>query len=135
MGKRQHFEVIPLPLILLPILFGNNEGGSLGEGKNLSRRSRGEGGRALHRPTFTITRKTPKTYHRHDFSWKGPNLASFWPSMACKAKNPEQTEKTRRKSVHFFCADPPVFLPNRPKKGPFLLSVRFLARGHGWLWP
>jgi hypothetical protein len=33
----------------------------------------------------------------------------------------------------FFRAYPLLFLPKRPKKGPFFLSVRFYEGGNGWL--
>jgi hypothetical protein len=46
--------------------------------------------------------------------------------MACKAGNPPKTGKTQNKMI-LIRRGPPVFLPKRPKKGPFLLSVRFLG--------
>jgi hypothetical protein len=49
--------------------------------------------------------------------------------MACRARKPQKTEKTQNKML-FLRRGPPVFLPKRPKKGPFLLSVRFLEGVH-----
>jgi hypothetical protein len=47
--------------------------------------------------------------------------------MACEANNPPKTGNTRKKMV-FFSQATPIFLPKRPQKGPFLLSVRFLIQ-------
>jgi hypothetical protein len=54
--------------------------------------------------------------------------------MACATTDHEKVEKHDRK-MSFFLSGDPAFLPNRPKKGPFLLSVRFLERGQGRLLP
>jgi hypothetical protein len=44
-------------------------------------------------------------------------------NVLCGTKFPK-TEKTQKK-MPFSMRGPPIFLPNRPQKGPFLLSVRF----------
>jgi len=42
--------------------------------------------------------------------------------MTCDDNSPKKTEKTHFKASNIF-ARTPVFLPKRPKKGPFFLSV------------
>ena len=45
-----------------------------------------------------------------------------------RGKKSRKTEKVRAKMV-FFSPETPVLLPKRPKKGSFLLSVRFFGAG------
>jgi hypothetical protein len=51
-----------------------------------------------------------------------------------QGKEPQKTGKIQNKMV-FIRRGPPVFLPKRPKKGPFLLSVRILGGVPGRLGP
>jgi len=52
--------------------------------------------------------------------------------MTYKRRNTQKHEKVQNKMV-FFAPTPPVFLPKRPKKGPFFLSVRFCEDAKGQL--
>jgi hypothetical protein len=51
-----------------------------------------------------------------------------------RGQKSQKHEKTRKKMV-FLKRGPPVFLPNAPKNGSLFLSVRFIGRGQGRLWP
>jgi hypothetical protein len=68
------------------------------------------------------------------FFLEGPNRWNILGFNLLRGKKSQKREKTRKK-VSFFWSGPPVFLPNGPQKRPFLLSVGFLERGQGWLWP
>jgi hypothetical protein len=85
---------------------------------------------------ITRTLKNQKTYRRFSGTiFFGEVELVEHPQLQPLAghKIPKNRKNTKKSVI--FLERPPGFLPNRPKKGPFLLSVRFLARGHGWLWP
>jgi hypothetical protein len=85
---------------------------------------------------FTRTRKKPKTYGRlfGRFFWgAGKSAKNPEPQHLPRLEIPKNRKNTKKSG--FFKARPPDFLPNCLKKGSFSLSVRFLGRAHGRLWP
>jgi hypothetical protein len=77
----------------------------------------------------TLETQKPTVGFLARFFWEGSNRRNSLSFKLLRGIKSQTIAKTRKK-VSFFRAAPAVFLPNRPKKGRFSLSVRFLERGH-----
>jgi len=73
-------------------------------------------------------RQKPTIGFQARFFGEGSRTRKFLHDKDLRGEKSRKTEKGLAK-VSFFSLETPVFLPKRPKKGPFLLSVRFSGAG------